>query len=155
MGKNWKAKIWENKKLKLLGVEIDRTLKFDEYIAVLLRKAGEELSVLARLLNFMCTIKKRILMKAFIKLQLGYCPLIWVFHTSGVNNKIDHLHERSLRIVYKNNISSFEELFKTNKSFTIHQRNILSLAIELFKVKGNISNNIIYDIFKLEKLATT
>ena len=103
----------------------------------------------------MCTIKKRILMKAFIKLQFGYCPLIWVFHTSGVNNKVDHLHERSLRIVYKNNISSFEELFKTNKSFTIHQRNILSLAIELFKVKGNISNNIIYDIFKLEKLATT
>ena len=94
-------------------------------------------------------------MKAFIKLQFGYCPLIWVFHTSGVNNKVDHLHERSLRIVYKNNISSFEELFKTNKSFTIHQRNILSLAIELFKVKGNISNNIIYDIFKLEKLATT
>ena len=94
-------------------------------------------------------------MKAFIKLQFGYCRLIWVFHTSGVNNKVDHLHERSLRIVYKNNISSFEELFKTNKSFTIHQRNILSLAIELFKVKGNISNNIIYDIFKLEKLATT
>ena len=94
-------------------------------------------------------------MKAFIKLQLGYCPLIWVFHTSGVNNKIDHLHERSLRIVYKNNISSFEELFNINKSFTIHQRNILSLAIELFKVKGNISNNIIDDIFKLEKLATT
>ena len=94
-------------------------------------------------------------MKAFIKLQFGYCPLIWVFHTSGVNNKVDHLHERSLRIVYKNNISSFEELFKTNKSFTIHQRSILSLAIELFKVKGNISNNIIYDIFKLEKLATT
>ena len=129
MGKNWKAKIWENKKQKLLGVEIDRTFKFDEYIAALLRKAGEELSVLARLLNFMCTIKKRILMKAFIKLQFGYCRLIWVFHTSGVNNKVDHLHERSLRIVYKNNISSFEELFKTNKSFTIHQRNILSLAI--------------------------
>ena len=69
-------------------------------------------------------------------------PLIWMFHGRGVNNKINHLHELSLRIVYKDKISSFEDLLKRDKSFTIHQRNIQSLAIELFKVKGNLSNNI-------------
>ena len=69
-------------------------------------------------------------------------------HSRGVNNKINHLHERSLRIVYKDNISSFEDLLKRDRSFTIHQRNIQSLAIELFKVKGNLSNNIMYDIFQ-------
>ena len=36
--------------------------------------------------------------------------------------------------------------------FTIHQRNIQSLAIELFKVKGNLSNNIMYDIFQTRKI---
>ena len=69
-------------------------------------------------------------------------PLIWMFHGGGVNNKINHLHELSLRIVYKDKISSLEDLLKRDKSFTIHQRNIQSLAIELFKVKGNLSNNI-------------
>ena len=43
-------------------------------------------------------------MKAFIESQFGYCPLIWMFHSSGVNSKINHLHERL------NNISSFEDL---------------------------------------------
>ena len=81
-------------------------------------------------------------MKAFIESQFSYCPLIWMFHSRGVNNKINHLHERSLRIVYKDNISSFEDLLKKDRSFTIHQRNIQSLAIELFKVKGNLSNNV-------------
>ena len=43
-------------------------------------------------------------MKAFIESLFGYCPLIWIFHSSGVNSKINHLHERL------NNISSFEDL---------------------------------------------
>ena len=91
-------------------------------------------------------------MKSFIKSQFGYCPLIWTFHSRSVNNKINHLHEPSLRIVYEDNISSFEDLLKRDKSFTIHQRNIQSLAIELFKVKGNLSNNVMYDIFLTRKI---
>ena len=133
-----KTKIWENKKQKLLVVEIDRTLSFDEHIASLYRKAGEKLSVLARLSNFTCTNKKKVLMKAFIESQFGYCPLIWMFHSRGANNKITHLHERSLRIFYKDNISSFEDLLEKDRSFTIHQRNTQSLAIESFKVKRNL-----------------
>ena len=63
-----------------------------------------------------------------------------MFHSSRVNNKIDHFYERLLRIVYKDNYSSYVDLLAKDVSFTIHQRNILSLAIELFKVKRNISN---------------
>ena len=40
-------------------------------------------------------------MEAFIESQFGYCPLIWIFYSRGVNKKIHHLHERSLGIVYK------------------------------------------------------
>ena len=77
----------------------------------------------------MCANKKRVLMKEFIESQFSYCPLIWIFHSRGVNNKINRLHERSLRIVYKDNISSFKDLLKKDRSFTIHQRSIQSLAI--------------------------
>ena len=94
-------------------------------------------------------------MKAFIESQFSYCPLIWMFHSRGVNNKINHLHERSLQIVYKDNISSFEDLLKNDRSFTIHQMNIQSLATELFKVKGNLLKNIMYDIFQTREITTT
>ena len=36
--------------------------------------------------------------------------------------------------------------------FTIHQRNIQSRAIELSRVKGNLSNNIMYNIFQTRKI---
>ena len=68
-----------------------------------------------------------------------------MFHGRRVNNKINHLHELSLRIVYKDN-SSFKELRKKDNSFTVHHTNIQSLAIELFKVKVNLSNTIMEDI---------
>ena len=91
-------------------------------------------------------------MKAFTESQFGYCPLSWMFHSRGFNNKINHLHERSLQIVHKDNISPFEDLQKKDRSFTIHQTNIQSVAIEIFKVKGNLSNNIMYDIFQTRKI---
>ena len=90
--------------------------------------------------NFMSLNQRRTLMKTFIESQFGYCPLIWIFHSRIVNKKINHLHERALRIAYKDYISSFEDLLKRGKSVTIHHRNIQSLAIELFKVLQNLSN---------------
>ena len=100
-----KINIWKSKKQKPLGVEIDTNLSFDKYIASLCKKAGKKLSFLARLSNFMCTNKKRVLMKSFIESQFGYCPLIWMFHSRSVNKKITHLYERSLQIVYEDNIT--------------------------------------------------
>ena len=101
-------KIWENNKQILLGLEdTDRNLNFNEQVSSLRRKAGNKLSVLARLSNFMSFKQRRILLKAFIEYQFGYCPLIWIFHSRRVNNKINHLHERSHRIVYKDNYSSY------------------------------------------------
>ena len=91
-------------------------------------------------------------MKAFIESQFVSYPLIWMLHSRGFNSKINHLHERSLRVVYKDSISSSEDLLKRDKSFTIQQRNIQSLAIELSKVKRNLSKNKMYDIFQTRKI---
>ena len=96
--------------------------------------------------------KKKILLKGFVESQFGYCPLNWMFYGRKANFKIKHIHERSLRIVYKDNISSFEELLKKHKSFCIHHRIIRSLVMELLKVKSNLSNRIMCDIFETRNL---
>ena len=73
-------------------------------------------------------------MKSFFESQFGHSPLLWMFCSRGVNKKINHLHERALRIIYKDNVSTFEELIEKDGSHSIHHKNIQSLAIELFKI---------------------
>ena len=63
--------------------------------------------------------------------QFGYCPLIWMFHNRTLNNKINRLHGRTLRLVYNDHDSSFEELLLIDNSLTIHERDIQKLATEM------------------------
>ena len=69
-------------------------------------------------------------MKSFIESQFGYCASLWMFHGRGVNNKINHLHECSLRLVHKDN-NFFKDLLNKDKSFTVYHKNIQSLPIQL------------------------
>ena len=62
------------------------------------------MSVLARLSNYMSLEKRKILLKAFVESQSGYCQLTWMLHGRRTNSKINHIHERALHIVYKNNV---------------------------------------------------
>ena len=139
-------RIWESNKQKPLEVHIDRTLSLVERISNLCKKTGRKLSVLAKSSSYMTLTQRRVLMKSFIEAQFVYCPLVWMFHGRALNRTINHLQEPSLRIVYKDSVSSFHELLQKDHSFIIHHRNIQSLAIELYKIKEYLSNEIMSSI---------
>ena len=87
-------------------------------------------------------------MNAFIKSQFSYCPFVWMFHSRTLNNKINKLREKALRLVYRNKTSlSFENLLKKGETVNIHQRNIQMLAIGMHKVKNDLALDIRKDIF--------
>ena len=86
-------------------------------------------------------------MKSFIISQFSYCPLIWMTHSRGLNNKISHIHEKALRIIYKDFSMPFEGLLAKDKSVTIHNQNLQQLEIEIFKAKMRISPIIMKEIF--------
>ena len=72
-----------------------------------------------------------------------------MFHSRTSNNKINKLHERALRLVYKDYNSSFQELLNRDNSFSIHHRNLQNLATEMYKVKNDISPIFMKSIFPL------
>ena len=109
---------------KLLGVNIDYKLKLNEHLDSILKKAGRKVNVLSRILPYMNFEKRRVLMNSFFTSKFNYFPLVWIFHSRTLNNKINHLHERCLRIVQSDKISSFEKLLETGRSVPIHIRNL-------------------------------
>ena len=69
-------------------------------------------------------------------------------HSRKLNHRINRLNERALRIVYDDYESSFQKLLEISNSFTIHERNIQSLAIEIYKVVNNLAPEIMNLVFQ-------
>ena len=68
-------------------------------------------------------------------------------HSRSNNNKIKHLQERCLRIVYQDKQSSYENLLVKDGTVSMHRRNIQALAIEMYKIKNDLSTDILSNIF--------
>ena len=146
--------IWESSDEKLLGVTIDNNLNFNLHLKNLCKKVGAKVTALARIVKLLPFYRKRILLKTFVESQFSYCPLIWMFCSRQINRKINHIHERALRLVYDDYTVSFEELLKQDKSVSIHHRNLQYVAIEMYKVKNDLSPIIMKDIFEQKEASS-
>ena len=70
-----------------------------------------------------------------------------MFHSRTMNNKINRIHERTLRLAFSDHVSSFDELLKKYRSFSIQHVNIQSVAIELDIFFHGISLSIMENVF--------
>ena len=60
--------------------------------------------------------------------QFIYWRFIWMYHSRTLNNKINRIQERALRIVHNDYKLNFKELLEQDHSFTVHERNIQYVA---------------------------
>ena len=72
-------------------------------------------------------------MKAFLLSQFNCCPLIWMFSDRRMNNRINRIHEKALRIINNDTPSNFPELLQKDSSVSIHQWHLQLLMSEIYK----------------------
>ena len=142
--------ISNSKNERLLGVIFDNTLSFETHITKLCKTASQKIHALARVSNFMSLTQRKLIMNAFISAQFGYCPLIWMLHSRKLNNRINRIQERALRIVYRDSSMSFEELLIRSGTVKIHHKNLQVLVTEIFKVLNNLSPSLMREPFELK-----
>ena len=66
-----------------------------------------------------------------------------------MEHRINRIHERTLRLIYPNQHQlTFKELLEKNKTVSIHQRNLQTLATEIYKAKNKISPEVINSLFE-------
>ena len=142
--------IWESRHEKLLGLGIDKELKFHQHVKDICKKASAKITALGRLIKILPLERKKILFHSFVKSQFSHCPLVWMFNLSRVlNSRINRLHERGLRIVYGDYDSSFEELLLKDGSVRIHHKNIQAVAVVMYKVKNDLCPELLKCLFKV------
>ena len=111
---------------KLLGIKIDHKLSFEPHVESLCKKASQKLNALARMVSSLKFTQRKLLL-----------------------NRINHVHERAIRLVYKDYTSSFDESLFKHDSFGIYHRNLQKLATEIFKVKLGIAPDIMKNVFPI------
>ena len=132
--------IFNSKEEKILGVYFDNKLNFKCHLRKLCKRASIKLHALARISNFTSLKQRKIIMNSFVSSQFNYCPLLWMCHCRTIHTQINKIHERALRIVYKDENLSFDELLEKSGSVSIQNRNLQLLAVEIFKALNNLSS---------------
>ena len=75
-------------------------------------------------------------MKTFKECQFRYCPLVWMFHSRNLNNKINRIHERALRVTYSGT-SHLSKIWLIK--ITLSQHTIEILELWQLKVRQGLS----------------
>ena len=70
-----------------------------------------------------------------------------MFHGRQINDKTNKLHGRALRIAYKDTVPLFENLLIDDKSLMIHNQNIQSLVIKIYKAIHNLPGGNLREFF--------
>ena len=71
-----------------------------------------------------------------------------MFHDRYLNTKLNKIHERAPRIVYKDTHADSEALLKLDNAVSVHQLNLQYLMTEIYKIKNSLYPSFKKDLFK-------
>ena len=81
------------------------------------------------------TYQRWLILNSLIKSHFSCCSKVWMFLSRKLNERINHIHERILRMVYKGFKLSFQELLIEVNSLGIYHSNLKSLWLKSLKLK--------------------
>ncbi len=135
------------KVVKLLGIQIDFQLKFDEHVSVLCSKTSRQINVLARLSRTLDQNGKLKIMQSCILCYFNYCPVVWHYCSKDSILKMEKIQCRALKYVYIDYKSSYVDLLeRANIKFLFIQRQ-RDLLMELFKTYNKQGPSYLHDFF--------
>ena len=92
----------------------------------------------------------KIFICTYIMSAFRHCSLIWMFFNKISNNQINKTYKRTLRLVYEMQDVNFENLLLKDISWNVHESNMRTLLIEIYKSISNLSPPIMKDFFDLK-----
>ena len=102
---------------KLLGIKTDSQFCFQNHVKSLCKKASQKLNALLRVVCSLTFPQRKLLLNVFITSQFPYIPIVWMFHSRKLNHRINNIHERAFRLVYKDYNSSLNDLLVKDSFF--------------------------------------
>ena len=133
--------------INILGVEIDRELRFNSHIDGICSQTGKQVNAVKRLKHFLDKKSKMIIYNSYINCNFHYCSLSWMFANKTSLDKLENTNKRALRVVTNNGHLSYEELCEQEKQLTVYKRCLKAIAILIYKIKIGTAPQYLRDLF--------
>ena len=79
--------------------------------------------------------------------NFNYGCLIWHFSSKKSQNKVEKIHERSLKFLSNDYLSSYAELLEKSTSVSMETKRLRTIVYEIFKTLNNLNPAFMKDIF--------
>ena len=146
---NIKIRVSQN--VELLGLIIDHRLTFKDHINKLCRRANYKLHAFRRIRKYLTLEKSKLLYNNFINNQFNYASIIWMFCHKQDYFEVEKIHYKALQIVY-NSKECYEELLICNNEVSIHQKQLRTLATEIYKSLTNVNPDFMKSYFPIKEI---
>ena len=111
------------------------------------RKASNQLNAIGRIQKYMGFKEKEVLLNSFVLSNFNYCPLVWHFYSSKSLKKIEKIQERTLRILYNDSTSDYNQLLNKSSKASMEVKCLRNLALEIFKTLNHLNPEYMKEIF--------
>ena len=117
--------------------------------SLLCQKASRQVGVLMRMKKLVPERAKLVFYRSSILPHLTYCQKIWHFARASDKRKLEHMQEKTLRAVFLNKTSTYEQLLVKAHLPSLNNRRLEDILILMYKVKDSKAPSFLCDLFSL------
>ena len=121
------------KSAKLLGINIDNKLSFDEHVPLLCKRASNKLKAISRLYKYLGFKKKNVLINSFVYANFNYSPSVWHFCLATSVREIEQIQTRAIRILYNDFYSDYKALLDKSGKCIMEIKRLITAGLEVFR----------------------
>ena len=119
-------------RLRVLGITLDDSLKFDLHISDMCEKVSRQIDALKRISKFLTQDSRKSIYRSFIAANFNHCPISWMICGEKNTSKLEKIQERALRLVFCDQNSSYDDLLKRGNFLSLKAYRIKCMAVEVF-----------------------
>jgi len=137
----------------ILGVELDRELRFNSHIDAICSQTGKQINALKRMKHYLNKQSREVIYKSYINCNFDYCSVTWLFANKTDMEKLEKTNKRALRVVTNSGHMNYEELCKQQDQLPVFKRCLKSMAVLIYKIKKGISPQYMKELIREQSVS--
>ena len=145
------AEIKPSNYVNILGVEIDKDLKFNLHIDEVCRSTGKQINALKRIKHFLEKGCKMTIYNSYINSNFNYCSIVWMLTNKCNMDKLERTNKRALRFATNKESLCYESICKDESQLTVFRKCVKSTAILMYKARKGIAPSYVNEMFQTQE----